>query len=109
MKKIIFFVIGALMGTVSLQAQSATAVHTAAKVANKMKDSLNLSTDQRSLIYEINLRIAEERETSGNSYPSGDSTINGLRGLAPWRDTMYKRVLSPEQFQRYIRRKTAFQ
>lgn len=107
MKRISSIFISVLTATATLKAQSASAVQATSKLVNLMKDSLCLSAEQRTLVYEINLRIAEDKDATGQKYPGGGSTARGLRILEPLRDTMYKRVLTAAQFQYYQKKRSA--
>lgn len=108
MKSILILLTILMIGSTSLRAQDATANANAlaGKIANKMKDSLSLSTDQRNGIKAINLKLHEEKTAVRSRYINNrDSVGLYLQKVEYSRDTLYKTVLSPEQYQLYKQNK----
>lgn len=90
----------------TIHAQS-KAGEVSAKIAQKMKDSLQLTEGQREQIYRINMQIAEEKAAVRTRYAGSDSLRLKIQTVENSRDGLYSTVLSAEKYQLYLRKKTS--
>lgn len=104
MKKLILF--SALFMCVSgLNAQSEVADSLARKMALRIKDSLGLSPQEESMVYQANLQIAKEKEKLWNEFRASPNLRIYLQKAENRRDSLYKRILSRELFLNYLNKK----
>jgi hypothetical protein len=87
-----------------LQAQ-ASSQQVANKIANKMKDSLSLSDEQKALIYNINIKLSNEKLAVRQSYAHSDSLQIKMQRVENTRDSLYKEVLTAPQLELYKKKK----
>jgi hypothetical protein len=104
MKRIIFLVLLNMAFTKLVQAQQpqqSPMVQYANKVADRMKDSLQLTPDQRNKVYKLNIQLSiqkmQARQQSGNR----DSVGRSLQRITNTQDSLYSVILNKEQFERY--------
>ena len=84
------------------QAQIDPSAVIASKIAQKMKDSLVLTLTQKEQLYGINIQMANEKKLVWNQYAGKDSLIRiHLQRIESSRDSLYKPVLTEEQFSLY--------
>ena len=79
----------------------------AEKVANRMRDSLSLSSIQRDSIYAINLRLMQESQAARAKNLPPDELQAELQLIERSRDKLYKAVLGQDKFLLYKPRKYA--
>jgi 3-phosphoglycerate kinase len=77
----------------------------ARKIAQKMQDSLNLSTEQRKKIYDINLLLQQRKMQARAMYTNRDSIGRQLQIIEHTRDSLYNTVISAEKMQLYKSKK----
>ncbi|PZR28926.1 MAG: hypothetical protein DI535_04200 [Citrobacter freundii] len=79
----------------------------AEKVANRMRDSLSLSSIQRDSVYAINVRLMQEsQDTRAKNLPPVELQTE-LQLIEGSRDRLYRQVLGQEKFLLYKPRKFA--
>jgi hypothetical protein len=115
MKKILFAFILGLSICFQIKAQQATPLaanvqanvdNLAQKMAKKMKDSLNLSGKEYQAIMKINKEISEQKLQLRKKFPNNmDSLIRNTQRIENTRDTLYKAILSKQQFSTYLTKK----
>lgn len=104
MKRIII-IIGLFLGvSISMKAQSQAEI-VAGRVADKMKDSLSLTGNQRSSIYDINLQLANSKSEARRNFQQMDSIRIYMQRVENTRDSLYKSILNERQFLHYKKRK----
>jgi len=91
--------------SVGATAQSDHANQLANKIAQKMKDSLNLSGQQKNNIKDINMNLYEQKKAKRLQHPGSDSLRYFLQRIENKRDTLYSAVLSPQQYLLYKQKK----
>lgn len=79
----------------------------AEKVANRLRDSLGLSSVQRDSIYAINVRLLERSQAVRARNLSQGETQVALQLIENSRDSLYKRVIGTEKFLLYKPKKIA--
>jgi hypothetical protein len=73
-----------------------------------MKDSLSISDEQKTWVYNINMQISAQKATVWQQYNGSDSLIRlNLQRIEISRDSLYRPVLSEMQFQLYMEKKQA--
>jgi len=79
----------------------------ATKVANRMKDSLNLNTEQRSQLYTITKQLGEQQKAVWTEYSESDSVLikMSLQRIENTRDTLYRPVLGEQKYPVYLQKK----
>lgn len=105
MKKIIVLVFGLSILSISVSAQVAKGESLARKMASKMKDSLELSPKDENKIYQVNMRIAKEKEKLWIEYRTSPYLRGYLQRVENKRDSLYKEVLPAEKYLLYKEKK----
>lgn len=75
-------------------------------ISQKMKDSLALTNETAARIYRINMQLAEEKRKMRNTEKQPDRLTNSFQRTENQRDSLYKKVLSKKEFERYEKMKT---
>lgn len=77
----------------------------AQKIAQKMKDSLSLTTSQQQQLYAINIQLHEQKMTARQQ--GGNPNVIGvnIQRIENSRDSLYKPVLTDQQFVLYRQKK----
>lgn len=78
----------------------------ARQVADRIKDSVGLSTTQAESIYQVNLDLSTRKQQQWKLYASRDSIRVKVQAIENGRDSLYKGVMTPAQFQLYLERKS---
>jgi hypothetical protein len=106
--KIIIFLI-ATIATNTIQAQTGTngnAVQVAQKIAKKMKDSLNLTGNQKNSIYDINMVLHNQKQAARLQYASTPAVLTTkMQTIEKTRDSLYTPILTAPQFILYKQKK----
>ena len=91
--------------SIIVKAQPKPTTLLANKGASKMKNSLLLNEQQRSIIYSINILLAEQKDAARKT--STDRLIIGkkLQKIENTRDSLYKQILTTKQYENYIQKK----
>jgi hypothetical protein len=77
----------------------------AGRVAIKMKDSLQLTVEQETQVYKINLQLNEEKKLVMQSEKVRDSIGVKLQRIENSRDLRYKAVLPADKYKLYLSKK----
>ena len=85
--------------------QANTSTLVAAKIADRMKDSLQLSTSQRNSVHDINLQINLLKQDVRSRFTNRDSLTIHIQKIENSRDSLYKPVLTGQQFNQYKQKK----
>jgi periplasmic protein CpxP/Spy len=102
--KSIKILIASLLLSTSLMAQKSPEER-AAMQTEKMTTELSLTPDQKEKILQINLGIVQKNDGVRNSEMSEEEKKKSLKMNNDARETMFKEVLTPEQFTIYQFRK----
>ncbi|MGN6293478.1 MAG: hypothetical protein ACTHMV_12110 [Chitinophagaceae bacterium] len=106
-KKLWLLIVITLATNVVLCAQSSPSEQLAGRIADRMKDSLLLSSAQRSGIYTINMQLHEQKMNVRKQYSQSEWTAFTQR-IENTRDSLYHTVLADEElYQRYKAKKAA--
>ncbi|MFT3822666.1 MAG: hypothetical protein QM731_02055 [Chitinophagaceae bacterium] len=104
MNKIIatfFYLLVALSASAQSDAESVSK-----KIAQRMKDSLALTAVQMQNIYDINMQLHQQRVAVWQQYNNNRPQIQShLQLIENTRDSLYKPVLTAEQFTQYRQKK----
>ncbi|HYF33138.1 MAG TPA: hypothetical protein VD993_18565 [Chitinophagaceae bacterium] len=103
MRALMFFFLFVI--AVTAKAQSSPATLVADKIAQKMKDSLNLNDVQKLLIYQINLQLHEAKMLKRQLYAGTDSLGIHVQRVENTRDSLYRTVLNEEKYLLYKEKK----
>lgn len=105
MKRLILTVI-VLLTVICAKAQNqTTASELAEKIAQRMKDSLSLSAEQKSTIYTINMQLHTQKQNYRQQYSNIDSLQYHIQRVESTRDSLYKNVIGQELYLQYKSRK----
>jgi hypothetical protein len=74
-------------------------------IADKMADSLGLTSQQRAKIFAVNLELHKQKASARTKPQDRDSIGKDLQQIENKRNGLYKTVLTPEQFQLYLEKK----
>lgn len=106
MKKIILLVILITGFSLCSRAQLTYAQQYALKVAERMKDTLLLSSNQKAEIYNINIQISNQKANVWRQYTGVDSLIAiHLQQIENKRDSLYLPVIGEEKYSLYLNKK----
>lgn len=75
------------------------------KIANRMKDSLDLTPQQRNAIFQINRDIHSEKQAAIQQYGNTAETGRALQRIENKRDSLYRTVLTEEKYLLYRSKK----
>lgn len=75
-------------------------------IANKMKDTLDLTVAQRNQVFATNMFIHNRKMIVRRQTSNPDSLRAGLQREERKRDSMYHRILPPAKYQLYLQKKT---
>lgn len=103
MKKIIYpFALMICLQTV--QAQNHPGEVVAARVADKLRDSLSLSKVQRDSVYGVHMFLHRQKQLVFESF--ADGAVEGkLQQIENTRDSLYRPILSSQQYLQYKQKK----
>lgn len=87
--------------SVAAKSQSSPAELLADRIATRMKDTLDLSIEQKNLLYTINMNLHERKLLVRQQFASSDSLTNKLQKVEASRDSLYRRVLPEEKYLLY--------
>ncbi len=76
------------------------------KIATKMKDSLDLSIGQRGQVFAVNMQLHNQKMAIRQQYSNPDSLRAKLQRVEGMRDSLYKQVLTNEQYMLYRQKKS---
>jgi hypothetical protein len=85
--------------------QSTPAVQLANKIADRMKDSLGLNQNKRNQIYDINMKLHQQKREVLQNFQNRDSIARKLQRIEMRRDSLYQKKLTDQQFQLYLSKK----
>ena len=75
------------------------------RIAQRMKDTLQLSDTQRVQIYNFNMQLSQQKATMRSQYSNADSIKKKIQLVENSRDGLYQSILSNEKYQLYIEKK----
>ena len=94
-----------LFSVVKANGQVTTATQLADKIAQKMKDSLSLTDQKKTQIYDINLQLHNWKIEARQLYGNTDSLGRMLQRVENRRDSLYRNVLSVSEYELYQQKK----
>jgi hypothetical protein len=77
----------------------------AARIADKLADSLILTGTQRDRIYRINLALHTQKMAARRSYTGRDAIRNAIQQIENSRDSLYRMVLPEDKYLVYRQKK----
>ena len=96
----------ALLSCFGISAQSSTtAEQIAERIAQKMKDSLNLTSQQKTGVYNVNMYIANQKALARQQYVGSDSLTRFIQQAEGKRDSLYRTVIPDSLYQIYRQKK----
>lgn len=105
MKKYIFLT--GFLFPVFLYAQNQEPEAIARLFATRMKDSLALSAQQATFIYNINMQLNHAKMQARQSFTQMDSLRRQIQKIENTRDSLYSTVLDTAQYRRYREKKNS--
>ena len=105
MNKVLVVAVLALLTSAKASSQTNPAVNQANRVAQRMTDSLSLNSVQKDSIYSISLRLNNQKMGVRQQYAGSDSLVLKLQLTESRRDSLYRPILTDQQYQQYIQRK----
>lgn len=84
---------------------NSVAENLAKKIADKMKDTLALTEQQRNSIFEINMQIHNRKMEKRKQYANDPLMGNQLQRVENTRDSLYRNVLPEDKFILYKKKK----
>lgn len=101
---LIFFLLLLHSGGMEANAQN-PGTQLANHIANKMKDTLGLTTPKRNHVFAINMFIHNKKMIIRQQTANPDTLRVRLQRIENKRDSMYKTILPPPKFQLYLQKK----
>ena len=75
-------------------------------IANRMKDSLTLTSNQRNQLYQINIQLHDAKSGIRQTYAGSDSLLTvHIQRIENARDSLYRPVLGEEKYFIYKQKK----
>jgi len=105
MRIIILFNLIFLVLTFTAASQQSPAQQISSRIAQKMTDTLSLTSVQTDQIYNVNISISDNKEAIWNQYSNPDSIRARIQIIEATRDSLYRPILSDEKFQIYLQKK----
>lgn len=110
MQKFLFLFLLMIAGSVlSVQAQQppeTPAQKLAKKQAKRMKDSLDLTSEQRHKLYAINMDLYQKKTKARMDYQNDSLQMRQkIQQVEKTRDSLYKTVLPPAKYTLYLQKK----
>jgi 6-pyruvoyl-tetrahydropterin synthase len=78
----------------------------AKKIADRMKDSLALTEQQRNSIFDINMQLHNQKMEKRKHYANDPLLGNHLQKVENTRDSLYRAVLPEDKFILYKKKRT---
>jgi hypothetical protein len=104
-KKIILFAIITIL-SINVKSQPANAAEQLAdKIAKKMKDTLNLTGQQKHQIYNVNMSLHNQKQAARQTYTNQNQLTIAIQGIEHTRDSLYLPILGQEKYQLYLLKK----
>jgi hypothetical protein len=106
MKRFIFLliIISAMVSWIAAQ-NSSTSTHLAEKIAQKMADTLQLSSIEKSKILSINLELQRQKLDARTNSNDMAVLTRKIQSIENKRDSLYKTVLSVQKYELYMHKK----
>ncbi len=84
------------------QSSNGVAVQVAQKIAKKMKDSLNLTGNQKNKIYNVNINLHNQKQTARSQTVNNPTLLTTkIQTIEKTRDSLYKPILTVPQYDLY--------
>ena len=100
MKKYFAIIISGFLFIHQAKAQNNPATQLANKIAQKMTDSLGLTSQQKQSIVDINLNLHQQKTLARQQHP-GVSATTYIQKIENSRDSLYQQVLPADKFLLY--------
>jgi hypothetical protein len=82
------------------------AVQLAQKIAQKMKDSLDLTGDQKNSIYDVNMNLHNQKQTARTANAGNPQLMTtAIQNIEKTRDSLYQPILTVPQYDLYKQKK----
>ena len=99
-----YIMLTCLVNTVSAQSDPATEL--AAKIADRMRDSLSLRSSQRDSLYTINMSLHTQKMAARQQHTASEALRQATQELENKRDGLYRTVFNNEEkYQLYLSKK----
>ena len=107
MKKIAGFFIYSLLLTAAISYGQTNPIATqlANHIAQKMKDSLGLTEQQRNQVYDINMQLHNQKMSLRQQYGNSDSTRFYTQRIEGTRDSLYHTIITGNTYTLYLQKK----
>ena len=105
LRKIYSLVVVFLLIYCSGKAQQTPVEIISKKIADKMRDSLQLTVTQHDTLYAINVRLHNEQIAARQQYQSLDSVRRKIQRIENTRDSLYFPVLGSDKYSLYRSKK----
>jgi hypothetical protein len=105
MKKLLILFSVGFFSALVVNAQNDPATQISIRISERMKDSLNLTSDQKTQIFNANIGLDQQKLTILQNYSNIDSIKYHLLIIENTRDGLYSPILTSEQYQLYVQKK----
>jgi hypothetical protein len=105
MKKIFVLIPFLILSMGFLDAQTPVAIQLSSHIAQKMKDSLNLTAQEQNKIYGINMRLYHEKMAARQRFKDPDLLRANTQRIENTRDSLYHKVLPDDKYELYKQKK----
>lgn len=75
------------------------------KIADKMKDTLGLTQQQRNQVFAINMQLHQQKQAARQQYTNRDALQAAVQQIERARDSLYQAVLPNEKYLLYRQKK----
>lgn len=105
MKKVLIVIVIGLLGSNTVKAQNPISVQLAMHIAQKMKDSLDLTMQQKQHIFSKNISLHQQKNQARNQINNFDSLRVRIQAIEKTRDSLYQTVLPAAKYTLYLQKK----
>jgi competence transcription factor ComK len=105
MKKLIILFSTVFFFAGKINAQQSEAIELAQRIAQKMKDTLDLTEAQHSRIFQINIQLHTSKQNLRQQIVNTDTLRVRFQQVERSRDSLYRTVLPDEKYKLYLQKK----
>jgi hypothetical protein len=87
------------------QTNSAAATQLSHRIAKKMKDTLDLTAQQRQQVFQVNMQLHNQKQAVRQQNPPPDSLTVRIQRVERRRDSLYLPILGNQKYQLYLQKK----
>jgi hypothetical protein len=104
--KLICIIFVALFSVPCMAQQPTMAEQLSARIARKIRDTLQLSAEQQEQLYQINMLLHQRKMDARRQHPSPAEAAPYIQIIENSRDSLYRQVIPADRYGLYQQKKT---